>query len=258
MDTQQQDQLIQQQFTQEPPHDVIDLPSKGVFYPDNISTAKIYHLTAADESLLTAPNLVKSGNLIDELLKRKVKLEGNMQVEDLLTGDRLAILLLLRATFEPVYRIQLTDPANNSVFIHDFELTSLKEKPLTIKPDEKGEFSHFLERSKKNIKFRLLTGKDEKEIRIRDRQQMEMYKTDVSNSGLITLERQIMELEGDRDKGKIANFIRTMPLSDARALRKYVNDITPTIDTKIKVPAPSGNMIDTFLPITAEFFFPTL
>ena len=54
------------------PTEVVDLPSKGLLYPEDssISTGKVEvrYMTAKDEDILTSPNLIKQGIVIDKLL----------------------------------------------------------------------------------------------------------------------------------------------------------------------------------------------
>ena len=55
------------------PFDVIPLPSKGLLYPGQQGNVKVEYMTAMDENILTSPNLIKSGKVLDILLERKVK-----------------------------------------------------------------------------------------------------------------------------------------------------------------------------------------
>jgi hypothetical protein len=80
------------------PFDVIPLPSNGLLYPNNQSTVKVEYMTATDENILTSPNLIKSGKVIDILLERKIK-ESPVPLNDLLIGDRNAIMLLVMVKF---------------------------------------------------------------------------------------------------------------------------------------------------------------
>ena len=79
------------------PYDLVPLPSKGMFYSKPIDKVKVTYLTAADENLLSSPNLVQSGNLIDELLRRKI-IGGDIKVEEMLECDKQAVLIFLRNT----------------------------------------------------------------------------------------------------------------------------------------------------------------
>jgi hypothetical protein len=56
----------------EPAHDLIALPSEGKFYKNKKSTVKVAYLTASDENILTSPNLLQNGKVIDVLLDRKI------------------------------------------------------------------------------------------------------------------------------------------------------------------------------------------
>ena len=55
------------------PTEIIDLPSKGIFYPEDhpLSSGKIEmkYMTAKEEDILTSQNLIKKGVAIDMLLK---------------------------------------------------------------------------------------------------------------------------------------------------------------------------------------------
>ena len=54
------------------PTEIVDLPSKGHFYPeDNIlSSGKVEmkYMTAKEEDILTSPNLIQQNIVIDKLL----------------------------------------------------------------------------------------------------------------------------------------------------------------------------------------------
>ena len=51
---------------------VIELPSKGKLYKDNIDTLEIEYMTAKDEDILTSPHLLKNNKALDVLLERKI------------------------------------------------------------------------------------------------------------------------------------------------------------------------------------------
>ena len=63
---------VKQQQTQEvqfqAPFDVIPLPSGGLLYPGQQGNVKVEYMTAMDENILTSPNLIKSGKVIDILM----------------------------------------------------------------------------------------------------------------------------------------------------------------------------------------------
>jgi len=70
------------------------------------------------------------------------------------------------------------------------------------------------------------------------------------------LETQIMDLDGETDKGKIAKFVTQMPISDSKDLRKFITECEPKLDLDKKVMAPSGEMVDVKITFGVEFFRP--
>ena len=78
-------------------YDVVELPSKGIFYTNGRKSLRIAYLTAADENILISPNLLQSDGVIDELLKRKI-LDRDVIIDELVNEDRQAILIFLRNT----------------------------------------------------------------------------------------------------------------------------------------------------------------
>ena len=53
-------------------YDVVELPTKGIYYKNKKKSVKVAYLTAADENILSSQNLINTGKVIEELLKRKV------------------------------------------------------------------------------------------------------------------------------------------------------------------------------------------
>ena len=142
------------------PYDILELPSQGLLYPNKKSKVKVEFLTAYDENVLTSPNILNSGKLIDVLIERKVKDLG-FDHNLLLEGDRMAIVLFLRVSaFGEKYIQPVINPKNNKLVEGEIDLTTLKNKPLTVKPDENGLFDFTLPKSNRTVNFRLLTGKE--------------------------------------------------------------------------------------------------
>jgi hypothetical protein len=255
MDKQQMTQSVEFSV----PFDVIELPSKGLLYPTKQGTVKVEYMTAMDENILTSPNLLKSGKTLDVLLQRKVK-ESTIDPKDMLVGDRNAIIMFLRATaYGEMYPVKFTDPQTGEEFEHEVDLTSLKQKSLGAEPDENGEFSFLLPKSKKNIKFRFLTGRDEDEIMaIQEKKQKVSGNNQISNILTMRLERMITEIDGNRDKMMISRFLNMMPAYDSLHLRQYYEQIEPGIDLTTEVEAPSGETFRSIIPINVNFFWPNV
>ena len=97
-------------------YDVVELPTRGIMYPNKKSSLRVAYLTAADENILASPNITTNGKIIEEILKRKI-LDKDLKVEDILEEDKQAILIFLRNTaFGSEYNLTLTDPRTNEKF----------------------------------------------------------------------------------------------------------------------------------------------
>lgn len=144
--------------------DVIPLPSKGECYENNMSTIAVSYLTANDENMIVSPNLYRDGLILDYLLKAKIK-NKNINPDDLLEGDREAIILWLRATgYGTQYPITVTDKKTGVNFDTTVDLTQIKHKPFVLNGDENGHFDFTMPVTKDEIKFRFLTHGDIKQI----------------------------------------------------------------------------------------------
>ena len=240
------------------PYDIIELPSQGLLYPNKKSQVKVEYLTAYDENILTSPNILANGKIIDVLLERKVNDLG-FEHKLLLEGDRMAIILFLRVSaFGPLYLQPVVDPVSKKIVEGEVDLSQLQNKKLLVKPDEQGLFDFILPNSKKNIKFRFLSGKDEEEIDVLDIQLMERNKNDISTKTTLRLERLIMDIDGERDKIKISNVLKALPIMDIRKLNKYISEIEPGVDFKTIARTQGGESVTTFLRINKNLFWPDI
>ena len=81
------------------PTEIVDLPSKGYFSPETspLSNGKVElkYMTAKEEDILTSQNLIKEGTVIDILLQSLI-INKDIKVEDLLIGDKNAIMVASR------------------------------------------------------------------------------------------------------------------------------------------------------------------
>jgi len=243
------------EFNFEAPFDVLELPSRGLLYPGRPSTVKVEYLTAADENILTSPNLIRSGKVLDILLQKKIK-SSEIPMEHMLVGDRNAIMIWLRATgYGEMYPVKMVDPETGEEFETEIDLSTLGTKELTAQPDENGEFDFFLPRSKRNIKFKLLTVADESAITKKTEQRNKATKSPISNALTYRLQAQIKEIDGNRDPQNIARFIEVMPAYDSLKFREYSDEIEPGIELEVDVEGPSGTFRSPFT-IGLNFFWP--
>ena len=141
-------------------YDVIKLPSKGECYRSKVDRLPVGYLTAADENLITSPNLYESGEITNILLKKKV-LSKDFNVDNLISGDADAIMVFLRGTsYGNEFPIVVTDPRTGKKFETTTDLSKLNYKPFNLKADENGLFDFVLPLTKMKIKFKFLTKKE--------------------------------------------------------------------------------------------------
>ena len=239
------------------PHDVIQLPSGGIFYKSKRKTVKIGYLTAVDENIIAEADFKKSiqESIILPILRNKLY-ERDLRPEELVDGDIEAILLFLRNTsFGPEYAITVVDPATEEKFQATILLDELNIKKSKNTPNEEGLFETTLPVSNKVVKLKVLTIADKVEIE----RVIRSYPSERTAPSITTrLLQMIVELEGERDKGKIAIFIQQMPIGDSKYIRRFMGDNEPRLDLKKEVIAPSGEKVMVDIAFGVEFFRPFL
>lgn len=285
-------------------YDIIPLPSKGECYPNKQGRIAVSYLTAMDENIIVSPNLYRDNMVLDIILKEKLR-DPEIDPDDLLDGDRDAIILFLRASaYGNMYSVSTTDPLTKESFETQIDLSKIKYKDFTLTGDENGWFDFQMPISKDEIKFRFLTHKDyinlnkldeaeigslrkaeilkyndklkyylgEDEIlTLAERKEIsnaintlaawsEKFKDDASHfshRATNELEMQIMSVNGNTDRKFIHNYIGTMPIKDASAIRKYIAKNTPGVDYNLEIEKPEslgGGSMTVFLQFD-QFIF---
>ena len=234
-------------------YDVVPLPSNGIHYANKKKSLRVAYLTATDENILSSQNLIESGQVITELLKRKV-LDREIPIEELVEEDKSAILIFLRNTaFGADYTMKLIDPKTKKEFETSINLDTLKIKEFTLKEDANGEYDYFLNKSKVPITFKFLNKKQEDEI--------EKIRTSWNGVGVAPvvtkqLEFMIKSVDGIKDAMQIHSFIEKMPIKDSQDFRKFADDNRPGLDLKQTVITPSGDEIQATVGFGVDFFRP--
>jgi len=237
------------------PHDVVPLPSGGVFYPSKKKSVKVGYLTAADENVLLTfdGNKTIKETIVLPLLRNKLY-EPELRPEDLLDGDIEAILIFLRNTsFGSTYNITLTDPKTQNRFEANIELDELNIKKPEVSPDNDGTFTTTLPKSGANVKLKLLNLRDTLEIE----KTLDAYPTGrVAPIITLRLNKQIVELNGSQDRNDISKFIESMPIMDSKHIRNFLLRNEPRLDLEKEVIAPSGERVGVTINFGVEFFRP--
>ena len=230
------------------PHDVVPLPTQGVFYKNKKKSIKVGYLTANDENILMA-----AGNDMTQTLLRSKIYEPDIRIEDLMEGDVEALLIFLRNTaFGPEMELNLTDPNTRKPF-----KTTVKLDELDItkgqQPSEDGTFITTLPKSQATVKLKPMTYGEILEI-----QRMSETYPEGRTAPKVTwrLNKQIVEVNGVTDRGEIVKFIDQMPIADSKYIRKFLDDNEPKLDLKKTVVAPSGEKLTVNVGFGVDFFRP--
>ena len=234
-------------------YDVVELPSRGIHYENKKKSLRVSYLTASDENILSAQNLISTNMVVDELLKRKI-LDKDLPIDELSDEDRSAILIFLRNTsFGPEYTFYLRDPKNDEEFTAVVDLSEITFKDFTLAPDEMGEFKFHFPKSNVDITFKFLTKKQLKEI-----EKIEESWNGIGVAPIVTkqLEMMIKSIAGNRDLMNIHNFVEQMPIKDSQDFRKFVKEHKPNLDLVKSVTAPSGELVNVEIGFGVEFFRP--
>jgi hypothetical protein len=234
-------------------YDVVELPSRGIHYPNGKKSLRVAYLTASDENILASPNLIQTNTIITELLKRKI-LDKDISVDEIVEEDKQAVLIFLRNTaFGSEYTVTLSDPKTNIDFKTTFDLSSLNFKPFNLTADSNGEFPYFMEKSKINVTFKFLTQKQENELK-----EIEKSWNGTGVAPIMTkrLEFMIKSVAGNREMMNIHNFVENLPIIDSQNFRKFVSENKPGLNLTQKVTTPSGEVIEFEIGLGVEFFRP--
>jgi hypothetical protein len=234
-------------------YDVVELPTKGIYYPSKKKSVRVAYLTASDENILSSPTLINNGKVIEELLKRKV-LDKDLPIEDMVEEDRQAVLIFLRNTaFGTDYKVFAYDDKTKKEFETVIDLSTVKVKDFTLVEDTNGEYKYYMEISKVNITFTFPTMKQENEL-----DEIKKSWNGIGVAPIVTkrLEFMIKSIDGNRDPMNIRNFIEKLPIKDSKDFRRFIADNKPGLDLTKTVKTPSGDEIQVELGFGVEFFRP--
>ena len=249
-------------FGIEIPVESVPLPSRGVIYKSaslfGKETLDIKPMTAKEEDILTSRAYIKNGSVISKLIQSCLS-EDSIDPDDLISGDRNALLIALRITgYGADYELELSCPECGKTNKSSFDLTTLPIKRLVVDPVEIGvnEFEVVLPVTKKTVIVKFLTGKDEREMMIITERKK---KNGLNTESAITdrLNRSIISIDNIADKNKISMFVKNMPVRDSLALRRFLDKHEPGVDMKSHMTCThchEESEVD--LPIGASFFWP--
>ena len=236
------------------PTETIDLPSKGLLYPEDhplaSGTVEMKYMTAKEEDILTNQNYIKNGTVIDKLLKSLLVTEFNYN--DLLVGDKNAIMIAARIlSYGKDYPVQY----NGEEVTVDLSLLDPIEHQVEYARGH-NEFILKLPKSGNEVTFKLLTHGDELAI---DNEVKGLRKINKNNIAEVTtrLKHTIVAVNGNRERADVRKFVDGYLLAaDARALREEYARVSPDLNLTFSYTFEDGSEEEVAIPIGLNFFWP--
>lgn len=249
------------------PTEIIELPSKGWFYPEGhpLSTGRVEmkYMTAKEEDILTTQSYIKQGVVIDKLLQSLVVSNGEgkrVNINELLVGDKNALVIASRVLgYGKDYEVELTTPSGNKQK-ETVDLTQFESKVIDfdLTPRGSNRFAFELPASKRVVEVRLLTQKDTDVIEA----EIKALKKNKIGSGTdallsTTLIHSIVSIDGEESQSAIRKFVNELLAIDSRAIRGFINMIKPDIDLKCQfIDNETDEPFEMTLPLNVNFFWP--
>lgn len=245
------------------PTEVINLPSKGWFYPlDNplsSGTLELKMMTAKEEDILTSRNLIQKNIVLDKLLE-SVIVNKSINAEEMLVCDRnAAFFAIRRLAYGDSYDATFTCGRCGKENAVSIDLGKMDNKEFNFENYPRGEnaFQVKLPYSGFTVTFKMLTKKDEAGIE----QELAGYakiSKDFTKEVTTRLTHIITAVDGVTEKPRIRKFVNDELVSkDSLALRKYIRETMPDIDTSFDFScAHCGLERREDTPMGVSFFWP--
>lgn len=203
-------------------YDVIPLPSNGQCYPIDsplrCGRIPVAYLTASDENIIASPNVYRDGKLLDIILERKI-LDKRINVNDIVSGDKDAIILWLRATsYGEDFPITATNPDTGKQYNVTIKLSQFDYYDFNLDGDENGLFD-FVTDNNDVIKFKFFTTNDEEELRNKISEQI----TDVSKVNIL---KEISGISDELTRITLDDEDLKMIYEDINEIKEIIGDIS--------------------------------
>ena len=246
--------------------EAVPLPSGGRFYPaghplHGQEFIEIRFMTARDEDILTSPSLLKQGVALDRLVQGLL-VDQRIRVDDLLVGDKAAIMIAARITgYGPDYDVEITCPECSTESETTFDLSDY-EKYYTVGDEienfhlnQKGMFETTLPASGATVELRMVNSRDE--TRMVKAQQLKTKNKLADSTSTDFLKLIIHSIDGNSDRNAISQLVMDLPARDARFLRTNYSKVVPNVDLKEHFECPyCGTETEMEVPLEAGVFWP--
>lgn len=220
-------------------YDVLPLPSNGQCYPTTsplrCGRIPVAYLTAADENIISSPNAYRDGKLLDIILERKI-LDKRINVNDLSSGDRDAIILWLRATaYGEDFPINATNPQTGKQYSVTIKLSQFGYNDFDLESDENGLFTYTTS-NEDEIKFKFFTNEDEEELR-------NVITSQITDTNKIEILRNLNYITDALNRIEFSDEEKSMLTEDIDEIKDIVGTDIPEIEEGVYPNTITGQMI---------------
>lgn len=269
------------------------LPSRGLYYGWSDGTVLVHAMGQIAEKILATQRLHQDGQAIDYLFRQCCKFPEGFVSEDLLIGDRTFLLYYLRGiTHGNKYEFAITCPNQGceQVSTHVYDLNELSRTIVWANPALGREpfkivlpYLSKVFRREIFVGVKFLRGHDTNDILAKRRMRKKMFAkpggvrakgtrgqgaTDprrqretlqqLDNTLNENMEKIIVSVNGVADPFVIRQLIDKLHAQDTAAIREWLRENTPGIDSTVTVQCPECAQEFTMeLPITESFFRPS-
>ena len=237
----------------------VTLPSKGVLYKDAGIPADITlrGMTTKEEKILYAS---QGGNVFQKILQNCIVEPEDIDVKKLIAADELFLILQLRMiTYGPEYKVQATCPYCGRKEIYTINLSEFDTNYLPEDFEEPIKVE--LPRSKDKLELRVLRNEDSDFIEKFARKFAKNYNGNFREVEYICrMAKYIQTVNGEAiDFNDAREYVDNMMSMDSAKFWSVLNSIQVGVDTTAVVNCVGcGEEFDFSMPITSEFFRPTI
>ena len=245
------------------PTELVQLPTKGKFYPEGhplhlISEVEINYMSAKEEDILTSQALITRGIVIERFIQ-SVLVDQDIDVHSLYPGDKNAILIAARATgYGPEYEAMVTCPACSHRHEHIIDLINLpiKEPPDDINLTPAGTFTVQLPVTKFTAELRILTAKEQEYLEKNKEASLKNNLPEANRTNFLKM--VIVSINSVRDRYELEQFVDSMPAQDSRTVKKIYDEVNPSLlmDQTIECPKCKHTVVRE-VPLGISFLWPS-
>jgi hypothetical protein len=239
------------------PTEMVDLPSKGEFYPEghplhNVDAIEIKHMTAKEEDILTSATLLKKGLAIDKMLQ-SIIVDKRIKVKDLLIGDKNALVIASRIFgYGPDYKVEIQCVHCDNSYEAVYDLSALQNKSSTnfgkVDKTANNTFTLVLPKSQMLVEFKLLTSQDEEKLT-----------KDKKGGSMKLLKLIVVSINEQTDGFYVERALQSLPILDVSTLKKTYAMAMPDVNMVQDIECTACGEISTLgVPLNAGFFWPDI